>query len=134
MSALSTVREGRAAAERELLNSVCTVTRPGVLSGPIDPGTGLETAGTPTVVSTGLACHVQGFGSQATTTVGGDVIITQQPTICLSLSAPELRIGDRIHITASPNPLNVDQIGTVDQLPGGDLAVLARYRVELITG
>lgn len=133
MTALSTRADGAAAAERELLVSQCTVTRPGPLTGPVDPATGVETPGVPTTIFTG-ACWLK-MPSQATSaTVGGDVVIVQSPTLALSVSAPVLKVGDMATITSSPVAVNVGRKARIKSLYGGDFVTLARYDVEVITG
>jgi hypothetical protein len=133
MSALSTHIEGVTAAERELLVSACIVERPQLLSGDIDPATGVETPGTPTVVFTGR-CFVSRINGSQQVSVGGDVRVVERPWVGLSISAPALVVGDRITVTASPTPMNVGRELVVTGLPGGDLIVMARYEVEVLTG
>lgn len=133
MTALSTRSEGAAANERELLVSQCAVTRPGALSGPIDPATGVETPGVATAIYAG-PCWLK-MPSQATSaTVGGDVVIVQSPMLALSVDAPVLKVGDLATITASPVAVNVGRKARVKSLYGGDFVTLARYDVEVITG
>jgi hypothetical protein len=133
MSALSTLQEGRAAAERELLHDLCVVTRPSPVTGPRDPETGVETPGVPEQIYSGPGwLKMPSAGSQAP--VGGDVVIVQRPTFAVSVSAPSFLAGDSIRITDSPTAANVGRELIVASLPGGDFIVLARYEVQVITG
>lgn len=118
-----------------LFTSKCRVTRSGALSGPIDPDTGLETDGEPTVLwepgpNGAGRCWFKAPTSGGQDAVAGDVVTVQKPMISLPLEAPALQLGDDITLTASRVPLNVGRKFKVTALPGGDYITIARYQVE----
>lgn len=144
MSALTTHAAGVEAAERELLNSTCTVTRPAASSGEVDPTTGMPAAATPTVIypvendphprpgRCWLKWPSAAGVTQSSRSVdtAGTRVLYLSPMVGLPLSAPLLRAGDVITCTASPVPHNVGRTLVVTGSVGGDLIVLARYECE----
>lgn len=136
MSARATLATGITVANRELFLSECTVARPGAQTGELNETTGRRESTPATEVYDG-PCWIKleaRVSNQRNETVGGDGVVLQRPFVALPMSAPLLRTGDRITITASPSPINVGRVLTVTGLPGGDFIVAARYQVEGITG
>lgn len=129
MSATSLRAAGQLRNETELLVDAVVITRPGELTGEPDPETGLETDATPVQVWSGLAWLKFPSGSSMST-VGGDVVAVQRPTLAIPLSAPRLAIGDSALITDSAVALNVGRTVRITGLPGGSFVTLARYEVE----
>lgn len=123
------ISRGRAAAEQGMTDA-CDIDR---LAGTVvDDDTGVVTP-TYDAVHSGpcrLKQPASGANSASSATVGEAYVLLQQPELHLPMSAPLLRPGDRITITASRHdPGSVGRVLLVKAVPGHSQATARRYGV-----
>jgi hypothetical protein len=114
----------------------CTITRPGALSGPVDPVTGLQTGGSSSAVYSG-ACFFEVTRVQNPTAsdVAGDFPVSEVLTLMLPANAGDVRVQDVVTITAAPD--HVRDVGRrlrVSSINTGTQLKQQRCQVEVITG
>jgi hypothetical protein len=113
-----------------------TITHPGVLSGPVDPVTGLQTGSAGTVVYSGV-CYfeVTRIQNPHPAALAGDFPVTEVLSLMLPANAGAINVQDIVIITDAPDhPRDVGRRLRVSSINTGTQLKQQRCQVEVITG
>lgn len=135
MSAESALATARGRALTRMVDS-CTVSRPGGLTGPVDPSTGLQTPSADSLVySGGCFFEVTRVQNPSASNVAGDFPITEVLTLMLPANAGDVHVQDVVQVTAAPDhPRDVGRRLRVSSINTGTQLKQQRCQVEVITG
>lgn len=113
----------------------CRITRTTDSSGDLDPVTGMPTAGARTVIYEGVCRFRTGgaisAGSQRE--VAGDGVTQVASVLHLPISAPQVKVDDRVEVLSSVNPTLVSLFTASGLVPGSQMTA-QRVQVTAVIG